>query len=365
MAKNDAQVLCDHLFESFLAPLVLGGEMRPGKPIGGKNALSIGDRSPSNMDTVSNTQLARVRVARRLVPVDRFDGTPSGAEWALAAALHDLVQATHPGFNTIFRRGGPRRILTVIEKTLEHIATARTPAEALSRHTWFSRMFEFARTDTVVRWWTGSETFLGEEPPKRLTAWPEIRRVEQTRASQRLMDLPISGGSVDSTRFEVLVTDILARTPLTDLATADRASPAFRWQHENLTLCATHAGRTLAVRALGQRPADTIDAVLGRAIRPLLIKKARRAGDVAADVLRDRALVAAAERIGFGREPEPLTPPADSEDAELAICAGALVASRWIGETGGGFAESERRLLLRVLAPASSTAVRKFGQLVT
>src|SRR5438045_4032826 len=107
MAKADPQTLCDRLFDTFLAPLVLGGTMKPEKPFGGKNALSIGDhRAPSDSVTLSTVDLARVRTARKVVPVDRFEQAPSGAEWAIAAALHDLVQATHPGFDAVFRRSG-------------------------------------------------------------------------------------------------------------------------------------------------------------------------------------------------------------------------------------------------------------------
>lgn len=357
MAKDDPQAICERLFTSFLAPLVLGGVMRPTKAFGGKNALSIGEgRSPTDFDALSRTQLARVRIARKLAPIDRFEPAPTGDEWALAAMLHDLVQATHPGFNVLFRRSGPTRILSVIEKTIERIPPPRTVGEALSRHTWLSRMFELARTDVEVKWWTGSETFLGEDPPKRLTAWPEFRRVQQTRTPRPLMDLPTSGGSVDMTRFSSVVEAILSRTPLTDLATIDRAAPLFTWRHETLALCATNAGRTVVLRALGQLADRSVDAALGRATRQLFAARALRALGLAIDILRDRALMAAEARIGLDREPEPLTLGPEQNDAAFAISAGALAATHWIGQTGGGFGENERKLLLRVLAPAASSA---------
>ena len=358
MAKDDAQALCDRLFTTFLAPLVLGGPMRPIKAFGGKNALSIGDeRSPTDADALSRTQLARVRIARKLAPIDRFEPAPTGAEWALAAMLHDLVQATHPGFNAVFRRSGPVRILSVIEKTLERVPPPRTAGEALSRHTWLSRMFDLARTDTEVKWWTGSETFLGEEPPARLTAWPEIRRVQQTKTPRPLMDLPTSGGSVDMARFSAVVEAFLSRTPLTDLATIDRAAPVFTWRHETLTLCATNAGRTVILRGFALLPVRGVDAALGRATRQLFAAKALRAVSLAVDLLRDRALMAASARIGLDRDPDPLTLGPEHNDASFAISAGALAASHWIAQTGGGFAENERKMLLRVLAPAASSAV--------
>ncbi len=356
MAKDDPLAACDRLFSTFLAPLVLGGPLRPSKPFGGKNALAIGHRTPSDVETLSRTQLARVRIARKLAPVDRFEPAPMAEEWALAAILHDLVQATHPGFNALFRRNGPTRILSVVEKTLDHVAAPRTVGETLSRHTWLSRMFEFARMDTEVKWWTGSETFLGEEPPKRLTAWPEIRRVQETRTARLLMDLPGSGGSVDAFRFSAAVSGLLSRTPLTDFATIDRVAPEFAWRHETLALCATNAGRTIVLRALRQLPQEAVDAALGRATRHLFRAKALRATSLALDLLRDRALMAAEIRIGVDPDPEPLTSTPNQADAAFAVSAGALAAIHWIGRTGGSFGESERGMLLRVLAPAASSA---------
>src|SRR5512146_1435071 len=103
MAKDDPQALCDRLFDTFLAPLVLGGTMKPGKPIGGKNALALSaaargptasggwvggpGRAPSDNVTLSLVDLARVRVARRVAAVDRFDQAPTAAEWAIAAMV--------------------------------------------------------------------------------------------------------------------------------------------------------------------------------------------------------------------------------------------------------------------------------------
>jgi hypothetical protein len=368
MAKEDPQALCDRLFTTFLAPLVLGGTMRPVKAFGGKNALAIGDRTPSDHEALSRTQLARVRIARKLAPVDRFEVAPSASEWALAAMLHDLVQATHPGFDAVFRRNGPLRILAVIEKTLERVPPARTAGEALSRHTWLSRMFELARTDVEVKWWTGSETFLGEDPPARLTAWPEIRRVHQTRTPRALMDLPTSGGAVGMARFTPVVEKLLACTPLTDMATLDRAAPLFVWRHETLTLCATSAGRTIALRALALLPDRAVDAALGRATRQLFASKALRAVSLAVDVLRERALMAASAhlgRTGGEREPEALAPGPENKDVEFAVTAGALAATHWLAQSGGGFAESERQSLLRVLAPAArSPAAREVKALL-
>jgi hypothetical protein len=360
MAKDDPQALAERLFTTFLAPLVLGGKMCPGKPFGGKNALLIGDhREPSDQDTLSKVQLARVRIARHLAPIDLFEPGPTGAEWAIAAVLHDLVQATHPGFDALFRRSGPARILTVIDKTLERIPTPESVGQALSRHSWFSRMLELARTDVEVKWWTGSQTFLGEDPPHRLVAWPEVRRVQQTKTPRPLMDLPGAGSAVDLNRFSSVVEAILAKTPLTDFTTIDRAAPLFAWTHSNLALCSTRNGRTLVLRSFAVLGDRAVDSALGRATRQLFALRASRALFVAIDLLRDRALFAARARLTTDKEPEPLTLGPENNDAAFALSAGALAASHWIAQTGGGFTEGERKAILAVLAPAASSSAAK------
>ena len=359
MAKDDPQTLCERLFKTFLGPLVVGGTMSPTKLFGGKNALSIGDhRQPSDVDLLSRCELTRVRVGRKLAPIDTLEPAPVGNAWALAAVLHDLVQSTHPGFDAVFRRSGPKRILEVAEKTLDRIVPPVNVGDALSRHTWFSRMFDLARTDIDVRWWTGSERFLGTDPPARLTAWPEVRRVTQTRMPRPLMDLPTSGSAVDAQRFAWVTEAFLRKTPLTDLATANRAAPTFAWTHENLSLSATHAGRTIVIRALALLPQRAVDTALGRATKQLFLAKAVRALFIAVDVLRDRALMAASARLS-NDNPQPLALSPDQNDAAFAIGTGALVASHWIAQTGGGFNEAERRGMLQVLAPAASSAAAK------
>src|SRR4029079_16766901 len=93
----------------------------------------------------------------------------------------------------------------------------------------------------------------------------------------------------------------------------------FAWTHENLTLCATHAGRTLALRSMALLPRHDADASLGRATRTLLQTGATRALAVVVDVLRERTLMTAAARLGADQEVEPLTPEKGQEDAALAL----------------------------------------------
>jgi hypothetical protein len=347
----DLGAVAHRLFDDFLAPLVLGGEVKPGRPIGARAALAVGrERVLVDIDRVAHVELARTRVARKLAPIDRIDG-PTEAEWALGATLHDIVQATHPGFDAVFRRGAPMRLLELAHETLERVPPPKTVGEALARHTWFARMFEMVRTDTVVRWWVGSRTFLGIAPPARLSSWPELRRVHVERSLRTVMDLPEAGAAMDLVQFAGALTRFLAKTPLTDLATCGRSAPTFTWNRESLGFVGTEAGRTLATRALARADAPAVDAGLGRATRSLLAARDWRAAGVALDLLAERALSGALA----SRNTDALSSVRDAtDDADYARSAGALVAWQRLRSGGEGFAESDRDELVARLAPLAN-----------
>jgi hypothetical protein len=209
-------------------------------------------------------------MARRLIPVDSLPEA-SAWDWALAAALHDVLQSANPVFCATLRRRTAVRILDLAAATIERVPAPTTVGEALSRHTWFARVPEITRTDTVVSWWLASRTFLGVEPPRRLQAWPDLRRVSLARSPRALLDLqPLA---VDPVRLDETVAAFLACTPLTDFATCTRPAPVFRWGQTNLALVATRAGRTLVLRALDRLAPADVDSVLDRATRELLTQE--------------------------------------------------------------------------------------------
>src|ERR1700733_12540098 len=357
MARSDLGLVSARLFEGFLAPLVLGGEVRPGRPIGARSALAMGaGRVVADADLFSRVQLGRTRMARRLAPIDVLEG-PAASEWALGATLHDLVQATHPGLHTALRRGAPARLLKLAEATLGRIPSPGSVGEALARHTWFARLFEMDRTDTVVSWWVGSRTFLGETPPARLAAWPDLRRVQIETIPRAVMELPGAGGAVDPASFAQALAHFLAKTPLTDLATCHRAAPVFAWGNETLGLVATRAGRTLSSRAFARAPKSAVDASLGRATRELLVARAWQAAAVALDVLSERAL-ADAETGGRGPKPLPSSKEA-SDDASYAHCLGAMVACERLRAGTGGLSGADRSDLLLRLTPAANSPIAR------
>jgi len=262
-------MIAAHLFEGVMAPLVLGGSMRPGPAIGARaaRALAEGPRASfADPALLARVRDARVRRARLLVPIDDL-GPPTGAEWALAAALHDVIQSASPRLNAPMRRDGARRLIGLARDTIERAGAPRSVYDAVSRHAWLARMLEIARTDTTVSWWSETRVFLGVDPPARVQRWPGLRRVRVLRTERRLSDLaPLA---IDRALFVAALSELLAQTPLTDLATCTRATPPFAWSEAALGLIASRVGRTLAMRALARLPAEEVDTTLGRATHAL------------------------------------------------------------------------------------------------
>lgn len=333
-----------------MAPLVLGGALRPGHAIGARAALALGVEGTVDVldaELLDRVQTARVRRARKLAPVDAVD-LPAPAEWAIAAALHDVLQSANPSLDAPMRRGAAVRILALAHQTLEHVPPPAHTGEALSRHTWLARVLDLAREDTAVSWWTGSRTFRGVPPPGRLTAWPQLRRVNVVTTPRPLLELePLA---VEREKLAEAVTLLLARTPLTDLATCARTAPSFLWSEETLALVATRAGRTLALRALARAPASPVDVALGRATRELLTHRRAQAAPAIA-LLAERTLALAQTAPGsLGGRP----------DGAFARGLGAAAALRMLRAAESEWPEEERRRLIAVLESAGrNDAVRE------
>lgn len=352
--------IADRLFREVMVPLVVGGELRPGRPIGGKNALSLAPFSDVvDKELLAHAELGRVRVARRLAPVDRLEA-PSGAEWALAAVLHDLVQCAHPELTGVFRGKAPSRLLQIATLTADRVAGPTSVGEALSRHTWFSRALEITRTDTQVSFWVGKRTFLGQEPPGRLLAWPELRRVHVDKNPRPLLELPGAGGHVDPSLFASGVSTWLRKTPLTDFATCERSSPPFAWSQETLVLVSTRAGRTLALRALDALARLDVETALGRATKPLLAARATQALAIVTTLLGERALALAVQRAER-RAPEPESAVAGGtaqtreEDAFVARAVGAYGATLLLAANKAALAPDLATAAMGQLAPWTKT----------
>lgn len=246
-----AESLAQHL----LGPLVLGGEIVPQRPFGPKLGLEIGvERRIVDTDLASRIDDARLRTARAVVAVDVVP--PLGAsEWAIAAALNDLIQVTNHELSSFASRGRHDELLESTAAFIARIPPCRTLEEAVARHATFARALMIRRVDTQVRWWSGSESFRGQAPPSRVLAWPELRRVQIDEKPVNLVAMA-EGVPVDGERFMAVLDAWLSTSPLTDLSTAFRVAPRFVWTGHTVGLVSTIAGSNLALRALSHAADD-------------------------------------------------------------------------------------------------------------
>ena len=239
----------ESLAEELIGPLVVGGTIELQRPFGAKLAISLGT-ARRIVDNELNYQIetARLRVARSIVAVDIMPELDPG-EWALAAGLNDLLQATNHELSSFATRSRHKGLLEAVFEICEAIAPARTLGQAVARHATFSRALLVARVDKQVSWWTGSESYRGQQPSRRLLAWPELRRVRVQSTSVPVAEMH-QGVPIEQTEFLRAFGTWLSCTPLTDLATASRTAPRFQWTSHTLGVVATIAGAELALRAL-------------------------------------------------------------------------------------------------------------------
>jgi hypothetical protein len=238
------------LAEGVLGPLVVGGPLHLVAPFGPKLALSIeGAPRIVDNDLRSQVDVARVRVARSVVPVDTLPDIPA-ADWALVAGLNDLLQATNHHLSGPFTRSRHSALVSAVEELVGRITPPRTWLDALNRHATVSRVNEVVRTDTKVSWWSGSSHFRGEKPSTRLFKWKELRRVRTEATTIALADLPDGIGAVRKEIWLMALGLWLTRSPLTDIATLTRATPAFAWSPATLSFVSSPRGAKLAARAL-------------------------------------------------------------------------------------------------------------------
>jgi hypothetical protein len=354
LVRPALETIAQRLHADVMAPLVLGGPLRPGRVIGARAALALAalETPCDDVELDRRVQAGRLRQVRKLVPINTL-GPASGAEWMLAAALNDLLQCANPTLDRPLRRGAAARILDRAAATIDRVRAPASALEAVSRHSWLARVLDIERRDTRVSWWVGARTFLGVEPSRRLLAWPNLRRVKVEVASHSWALL--APPAVRRERLTIALGRLLERTPLTDVATCARAAPPFAWCSTTLAFVATQAGRTLTLRALARLPAPGVDAALGRATRDALARWPD-AAQVAVELLADRAIARAQTQWTAARATADgsLTTSGVSlsdQDAAFARELGAAAARRALESEQSIWSETERRSLLSYLRP--------------
>lgn len=245
----------------FLLPLVKGGTVHVGRPLGPaavdavvaaqgaiRRAASAGPLGPAlvtEQDAVA--ELARHRHARARALLWHVPAPPlDAASVRLGVAVHNLLALGHPGL------GGPgheRRQRRIAEVTtpIADLGPPATAEEAVRRHSLLARLGEVTRTEHTVDFWLGRRQFVGQAPPPGLLVLPRLRRVSTTSVRRvwfREVGVPLPGAD--------LLAALLRASPLGEALDPLRLEPPLAWERvlpvlRFPALCRVAAGRLVDI----------------------------------------------------------------------------------------------------------------------
>jgi hypothetical protein len=219
--------------ESFLAgfvhPLVAGGELHVGAPLGVEELAELRAEAAVGGDpTLASEELRRVEQARQaratelwLYPVPTtWDETSA----CLSAAIHNLLFFSHPDAARWSVSRVKRQRLIAFSASLLHRAAPSSAEEVVARHTIVGNLLRLQRRDVVVEYWAAIEEFRGQIPPARLLRWPRLRRLRHSEHTVSWL-----GEETLADDQQALLAQILALSPLSDLVALHRSVPPFSW----------------------------------------------------------------------------------------------------------------------------------------
>jgi hypothetical protein len=175
----------------FLLPLVRGGALHIGRPLGRKavarllalaSALSPDGENHPDPNPTRALADGRRQVSAHYLPTiapPPLDETTL----RLGAALHNLLALGHP---ELLGPGLARRQQRIAEAALllADVGPPGSARETVNRHSLLARLPEIVRVDSTVHYWIGRQLFVGRTPPRRVTALPALRRVRVDRTSR-------------------------------------------------------------------------------------------------------------------------------------------------------------------------------------
>jgi len=238
-----ATASCAEFLEGFVLPLVVGGDMHVGKPIDPSTLQTLTqDLAHASVPLVAIDE-ARERILSKLV-VKPPPCVLDEDELSLAAAVHNLLFLAHPdaeGWN--MSESGRAKVVASAQQFAARPRSMKR-RRVLARHALLHNLFQIGRTDTRVRWWAGSSTYLGQKAPSRLTRWSDVRRVRTEQSQVGFREL-FQGADVGA-----VITALTRRSPITLLLSSTQGAPYLHWEDAVFVLRDAELSRALAYRSL-------------------------------------------------------------------------------------------------------------------
>jgi hypothetical protein len=248
----------------FLLPLVKGGTLHVGRPLGTRAIAAMARtwragarRAFTSLEDMAEedalTELGRLRHARARTVLFEAAAPPlDETTLRLGVAVHNLLALGHPDLEGglaagLAGRALQRRQEQIVEATLPiaDLGPPSTAEEALRRHSLLARVGEITRSEHIVDYWAGRRRFVGRTPPTRLLAMPRLRRVS-TSSQRRLWWKEIGVPSCGRPLWIALH----RASPLGEALDPTRLDPPLAWERilpvlRFPALCRVVAGRLL------------------------------------------------------------------------------------------------------------------------
>jgi hypothetical protein len=170
---------CSEFIESFVLPMLGGGEVHVGKPFRPRDRDAMSDQ----FEALGSSELAfcRLRRAQELVP-DPDLPDPGPDDLSLWMGLHNVLVFDHPERTRVWARSSTWRRAEGVARTLLALPQPADLGEALARHVSISAFIRLRRLDVIVPTAVGEVRYLGQEVSRRrmrLSEAPGAQREEK------------------------------------------------------------------------------------------------------------------------------------------------------------------------------------------
>jgi hypothetical protein len=239
----------DRFAEQFLLPLVRGGTLHVGAPLG---RVGLEKLRAASLDgaLAADIALARQAVAAELL----FDPIPPPLDLEalrLAVAAHDLLFLAHPRAAAVGVRGRLGDIAEFASK-LAKLPPTLDADTLVARHTLLHLLPALGRTDVRVSFWVGKREFHGEEPPLGPTCAACARSAGGWAASPkppRTPSAPRSSPPSSPAARSPISSRRRASSPASTWPATPACSPAPSWLASSPGRGSTRASTTSAARS--------------------------------------------------------------------------------------------------------------------
>jgi hypothetical protein len=188
----------------FGVPFLQGTKCSIGDPLGRDGFLAVrhGLAIDTALEEACELQVEQAALFSDVTPAPFDDDAAT-----LLYAIHELFACTHPQAQSFYARS--HTFCRAAEEVVRALPRTFDPGRCVTRHLIVARALSTTRTDVHVKWWTGHADFYGSEPPARLTAWPDLRRVHVDKETAPMWRLAVDASATVSDDMRSARTDLL------------------------------------------------------------------------------------------------------------------------------------------------------------